>query len=218
MNQILPLKQILIVEDLGETREWLRRAVTTAFPGCEVREASDMRSGIHAAKGGGFDLAIIDLGLPDGSGTSVITAFRDNQPDALVIVATVMGDDASIIAALSAGAHGYLLKDSPADLFARQLEQLGQGIPALSPSVARRIVDHFRSTAVVHQPEAVLTARELDVLGLISRGLRNADAAQSLGLMESTVASHIKSIYSKLGISSRAEAAIRAQRMGLTGP
>ena len=212
------MKQILVVEDIGETRDWLVRAVKTAFPGCEVREAPDMRSGIHAAKGGAIDLAIVDLGLPDGSGTRVITAFRDHQPQALVIVATVMGDDASIIAALSAGAHGYLLKDSPADLFIRQLEQLGQGIPALSPSIARRIVDHFRSTAVAHQPEATLTPRELDVLGLISRGLRNADAAQALGLMESTVASHIKSIYSKLGITSRAEAAIRAERMGLRRP
>jgi len=216
MNQ--PMKQILIVEDIAETRDWLRRAALAAFPGCEVREAPDMRSGVHAAKGGAFDLAIVDLGLPDGSGTSVIAAFREHQPEAMVIVATVMGDDASIIAALSAGAQGYLLKDSPADLFARQLEQLGQGIPALSPSVARRIVDHFRSTAVAHQPEATLTARELDVLGLISKGLRNADAAKELGLAESTIASHIKAIYSKLGITSRAEAAIRAQQMGLTRP
>lgn len=212
------MKHILIVEDIAETRQWLGRTVSIAFPGCEVREAPDMRSGVHAAKGDAFDLAIVDLGLPDGSGTQVIAALRQYQPDAMVIVATVMGDDASIIAALSVGAQGYLLKDSPADLFARQLEQLGQGVPALSPSIARRIVDHFRTTAVAHQPEATLTTRELDVLGLISKGLRNADAAQALGLAESTIASHIKSIYSKLGITSRAEAAIRAQRMGLTGP
>ncbi|ESQ88643.1 LuxR family transcriptional regulator [Asticcacaulis sp. AC460] len=210
------MKQILIVEDIGETRAWLGRAAMTAFAGAEIREAADMRSGVHAAKGGGIDLAIVDLGLPDGSGINVIAAFREVQPDAVVVVATVMGDDASIIAALSAGAHGYLLKDSPIDLFARQLAQLDQGIPALSPSIARRIVDHFRSTAVAHQPEATLSPRELDVLGLISKGLRNADTALALGLTENTVASHIKSIYSKLGITSRAEAAMHAQRMGLT--
>ncbi|EGF89297.1 response regulator [Asticcacaulis biprosthecium C19] len=212
------MKTILIVEDIAETRQWLGAVVRSAFAGCEVREAPDMRSGVHAAKGAACDLAIVDLGLPDGSGTNVISAFREHQPSTLVVVATVMGDDASIIAALSAGAQGYLLKDSPPDLFVRQLEQLGQGIPALSPSIARRIVDHFRSTAVAHQPEATLTTRELDVLGLISKGLRNADAAHALGLAESTVASHIKSIYSKLGITTRAEAAIRAQRMGLTRP
>ena len=210
------MTRILIVEDIGETRTWLKSVAEKAFPGCEVREATDMRSGIHAAKGMGIDLAIVDLGLPDGNGTTVITALREHQPDALVIVATVMGDDASIIGALSAGAHGYLLKDSPPDLFTRQLEQLGQGIPALSPSIARRIIDHFRTAAVPEAPEVSLTPRELDVLGLIGRGLRNADTAQALGLTENTIASHIKSIYSKLGISSRAEAALRAQRMGLT--
>jgi len=210
------MKNVLIVEDVGETRQWIAQTVRTAFPGCDVREAADMRGGVHAAKGIPVDLAIVDLGLPDGSGIDVIAALHDHQPGALVVVATVMGDDASIIAALSAGAHGYLLKDSPADLFARQLSQLEQGIPALSPSVARRIVDHFRTTAVACQPDAALTPREQDVLGLISKGLRNAEAARALGLTENTVSSHIKSIYSKLGIASRAEAAIMAQRMGLS--
>ena len=211
------MKHILIVEDIGETRQWIVEAAKTAFPDCDIREASDMRGGIHAARGMPLDLAIIDLGLPDGPGINVISALHQSQPDALVVVATVMGDDASIISALSAGAQGYLLKDSPADLFARQLAQLGQGIPALSPSVARRIVDHFRTTAVARQPEATLTPRELDVLTLISKGLRNAEAGRALGLTENTVASHIKSIYSKLGITSRAEAALMAQRMGLNG-
>ena len=91
-----------------------------------------------------------------------------------------------------------------------------QGLPALSPSIARRIVEHFRKTAVAQDNRSDLTPRERDVLGLIGRGLRNADAALALGLSESTVASHIKSIYAKLGISSRAEAALQAARLGLT--
>ena len=210
------MKQVLIVEDVRETREWLAKAVRTAFGDVEIKEAPDMRSGIHAVRGYQYDLAIIDLGLPDGSGTSVIAAIKDTNAKTMVIVATVMGDDASIIAALSAGATGYLLKDSPIELFTKQLEQLDQGVPALSPSIARRIVDHFRTTATVDQAEATLSARELEVLGLISKGLRNAETAQALGLMESTVASHIKSIYAKLGITSRAQAAVRAERMGLT--
>jgi DNA-binding NarL/FixJ family response regulator len=127
-----------------------------------------------------------------------------------------MGDDASVIAALSQGAQGYLLKDSPFETFVRQLTLIEQGLPALSPSIARRIVEHFRKTAVAHEISNDLTPRERDVLGLIGRGLRNADAAVALGLSESTVASHIKSIYAKLGISSRAEAALQAARLGLT--
>lgn len=210
------MKRILIVEDISETRKWLCNAARTAFPDCEIRESSSAREGIFAASGEPIDLAIVDLGLPDGSGQDVIFAISEAQPDALVIVATVMGDDASIISALSLGAQGYLLKDTPVDLFVRQLAQIGDGVPALSPSIARRIVDHFRTTAEVPVEGADLTPRERDVLSLIGRGLRNAEAARALGLSDSTVASHIKSIYSKLGITTRAEAALRASRMGLT--
>ncbi|KCZ87962.1 LuxR C-terminal-related transcriptional regulator [Hyphomonas johnsonii] len=210
------MKRILIVEDISETRKWLCNAARAAFPGCEIRECSSAREGMFAASREPVDLAIVDLGLPDGSGQDVIFALSKAQPEALVIVATVMGDDASIISALSLGAQGYLLKDTPADMFVRQLAHIGDGVPALSPSIARRIVDHFRATAEVPVEGAGLTPRERDVLRLIGRGLRNAEAARALGLSDSTVASHIKSIYSKLGITTRAEAALRASRMGLT--
>ncbi|MAK63133.1 MAG: hypothetical protein CMF75_00070 [Maricaulis sp.] len=89
-------------------------------------------------------------------------------------------------------------------------------MPALSPSIARRIMEHFRFTGPAADPEEDLTNREKEVLGLIGRGHRNIDVAQALDLAESTVASHIKSIYRKLGISSRAEASWHATRMGLT--
>ena len=210
------MRNAIIVEDVAETRTWLVGAVAAAFPHCDVRSFVDVRSGIHAAKGLPVDLAIIDLGLPDGDGQSVVSAFREHQPDATIIVATIMGDDASIVSALSAGAHGYLLKDTPQELFARQLSDLAQGLPALSPSIARRIVDHFRSTAATQKPDATLTPREKEVLTLIGRGLRNSEVADALSLTENTVATHIKSIYAKLDVSSRVEAALKASRMGLT--
>ena len=210
------MKTILIVEDISETRAWLHEAVEAAFPGNEIREAANVREAVYAIKGHDFDIAIVDLGLPDGSGTEIISALSSCRPETTVVVATVMGDDASVLAALSQGAQGYLLKDSPFETFVRQLTLIEQGLPALSPSIARRIVEHFRKTAVAHEISNDLTPRERDVLGLIGRGLRNADAAVALGLSESTVASHIKSIYAKLGISSRAEAALQAARLGLT--
>ncbi|MAP95484.1 MAG: DNA-binding response regulator [Ponticaulis sp.] len=212
------MKRVLIVEDVTETRDWLEEATLEAFPDSDIFESRNVREALFSVKGHKFDLGIIDLGLPDGSGTQVISALSDTQPEAITIVATVMGDDASVVAALSAGAKGYLLKDSPKEVFVRHLRQIEQGIPALSPSIARRILDHFRKTVVTTETdvEANLTPREKDVLGLIGRGLRNSEAAKALGLSESTVASHIKSIYGKLGISSRAEAALQAARLGLT--
>ncbi|PWE16834.1 DNA-binding response regulator [Marinicauda salina] len=210
------MTRVLIVEDISETRRWLGDIVRSAFAECEIEEAADMRAGLAAAAARDFDLALIDLGLPDGSGLEVLRSLKLVRPETISIVTTVMGDDSHIVAALSAGAQGYLLKETPPDVLARQLVQHAQGLPALSPSIARRIMEHFRLTGPAADPEEELTAREREVLALISRGLRNSDVAASLELAESTVASHIKSIYRKLGISSRAEAAWHAARMGLS--
>lgn len=210
------MNNVVVVEDISETRAWIVQLVREAFPASYVSEARDVRQGIQSARGFPQDLALIDLGLPDGSGIEVVKAFRTYQPGSLVVVATAMGDDASILAALSAGAHGYLLKDSPSDLFVSQLSQLHQGFPALSPSIARRIMDHFATSAVAPEPDFALTPREREVLSLIGRGLRNTEVASALSLTTNTVSSYIKSIYQKLGISSRVEAARKADKMGLT--
>jgi DNA-binding NarL/FixJ family response regulator len=209
------MKRALVVEDIAETARWLAGIIGEAFPGCTVTEARNLREALHCIGGAPFDLALIDIGLPDGSGLDAVRALRARDAQVMVVVATVMGDDGSIVTALSAGANGYLLKDSPSELFIAQLRQLHSGNPALSPSVARRIMSHFASTAYVADAEADLTPREAEVLSLIARGLRNAEVAAALGLTLHTVAGYVKSVYAKLGISSRAEAAQRAIRMGL---
>jgi DNA-binding NarL/FixJ family response regulator len=210
------MTHILIVEDLPETRRWLVGIAQAAFPGCQIEQAASMRSGIGAAAKRDYDIALIDLGLPDGSGLEVLRNLRLVSPKTVCVVTTVLGDDAHVVAALSAGAQGYLLKEQPAESISRQLTQLSQGVPALSPSIARRIMEHFRLTGPAGDPDENLTPREREVLAMIGRGLRNIDVSQSLGVTEHTVASHIKSIYRKLGISSRAEASWHATRMGLT--
>lgn len=209
---------VLIVEDVAETRSWLAGIASAAFPGCRIDEAASVRSGLHAAGQAAYDLALIDLGLPDGTGLEVLRLFKHEHPQTLCVVTTVMGDDTHIVAALGAGAQGYLLKEQPAEILSRQLRQLSNGIPALSPAVARRIMEHFRFTGPVSDNEGELTPREKEVLSLIARGLRNTDVAQALNITDSTVASYIKTIYRKLGISSRAEAAWHATRLGLTIP
>jgi DNA-binding NarL/FixJ family response regulator len=208
--------RVLVVEDLAVTRAWLSDLLRVAYSAdCHITLADSVRSGKDAIARGCFDLALIDLGLPDGSGIEVLRALRRHHAETLCVVTTVMGDDAHIVAALSAGAHGYLLKEQPADVLVRQLSQLVDGVPALSPSVARRIMEHFSRTGPAAAQESDLTAREREVLALVSRGLRNAEVARQLGTAESTVSTHVKSIYRKLGISSRAEASWHAARMGL---
>jgi len=208
------MTKILIVEDLSETRRWLSEIVSAAFENSEIHEAASMRAGIAQAAARDYDVALIDLGLPDGSGLDVLRNLRLLRPQTVCVVTTVMGDDASIVGALSAGAQGYLLKEQPQNLLVRQLKQMAEGIPALSPSVARRIMEHFKRTGPA-APEDDLTGREREVLGLIGRGLRNGEVAESLGISENTVAGYIKDIYRKLGISSRAEASWHAARLDL---
>lgn len=208
------VKRILIVEDLAETQKWLAGIVEQAFPGAQVDFADSMRGGLAAAARHTYRIALIDLGLPDGSGLEVMRSLLLLEPDTLCVVTTVMGDDAHIVSALSSGAHGYLLKEQSSELIAHQLKQLDAGIPALSPAIARRIMEHFRLTGPAVSDDGI-TEREKEVLALVSRGLRNIDVAQQLSVAESTVAWHIKSIYRKLGISSRAEATWHATRMGL---
>lgn len=208
------MKHVLIVEDLTDIRRWLAKVVHEIYPGAEILQAGSVRLANRLAVSP-VDLALIDLGLPDGSGLEVLRTLTRENPAAIKVVTTVMGDDASIVAALSAGADGYLLKENETAVLIRHLEQLSHGIPAISPSVARRIMTHFRLTGPVTEQHDHLTEREAEVLRLIASGLRNAEVAKEMGIADSTVAGYIKIIYRKLGISSRAEAAWHASQLGL---
>lgn len=209
---------VLLVEDSPEFQARLAGVLRTAYGDHAVEVASDCASA-HAAlrRLPGLRLAIVDLGLPDGEGTSVLRAMSESHPDALRVVATIFDDDAHLFGALAAGANGYLLKDLPTEEWLRCLRQLEAGVPPLSPSIARRVLAHFRAAPPSPLPaSAALTAREEEVLRLIGRGLTVVEAAAVLGIAESTVASYIKALYRKLDISSRAEAALEAARRGLT--
>ncbi|EAP83640.1 DNA-binding transcriptional activator DevR/DosR (plasmid) [Sulfitobacter pontiacus] len=208
------MKRILIVEDIVETLRWLVEIVRSAYPAATICTANSVRTALSKLDGQ-IDLALIDLGLPDGSGLEILRGLNKASPSAIKVVTTVMGDDASIVSSLSAGADGYLLKETEAAVLSRQLTQLSMGLPAISPSVARRIMEHFRLTGPVASLDGRLTERETEVLTLISKGLRNAEVASALNIAETTVAGYIKIVYRKLGISSRAEAAWHANRLGL---
>lgn len=206
----------LILEDLPDMRLWLGQVMAEACPDAEVMTAPDIRTALALLEREAFAFALIDLGLPDGSGLEVLRALKRANPEAVCVVATIMGDDASVVGALAAGADGYLLKNQPAALLVRQIRQTREGVPPLSPAIARRIMAHFRQTGPVGaEAEANLTPREREVLGHIGKGLRNHEVAGLLGIGTNTVAAHIKAVYAKLGISSRAEAAWHAAQLGL---
>jgi DNA-binding NarL/FixJ family response regulator len=171
-----------------------------------------------------FDLALIDLALPDGNGLTVIEALARTSPDCMMVVASIFDDDAHLFPALRAGAQGYLLKDETPERLAAQLQGIVQGRPPLSPAIARRLLRHFREQeapvapakpAEAQDPHSALTLRERDVLLELSRGVTIARIAECLGISRHTVGDHVKNIYRKLNISSRAQAALQARHLGL---
>lgn len=209
------ISRVLIVEDIAQSRAFLAGIVMDLFPKAALIEAADMRTGLAMCERWQFDLALVDLQLPDGEGYAVLRKLGETQKGVTAIVTTAMGSDSAIVAALSAGADGYVLKSDPPEMIASHLSHIPEGGPPLSPAIARRVMDHFRTTGPSADDAEQLTPRESEVLSLIGKGLRVSDVATALELAPSTVSSHIKAIYRKLNISSRAEAAFQAARLGL---
>jgi len=209
------VRTVLVVEDLPDARALLCNLAKKTFANARIFSAASIAQARHRVGEVVPDLALIDIGLPDGSGIELIRGLTRIHPETICVVTTVLGDDGHIVGALSAGAQGYLLKGQPPVLIERQLRQIELGIPALSPTIARRIMEHFQRTGPIEPESETLTGREQQVLALIAKGLRNADVAKALDVSATTVASHVKNIYRKLGISSRAEATRHATRIGL---
>ena len=207
----------LVIDDLAHCRDWLARALDSAFPGLQVAFADSVATALAAVQTPP-PLVLCDLGLPDGSGLQVIEFLSKHSPQTPCVVTTVFDDDAHLFPALRAGAHGYLLKDATVEAIAELLRGIVDGQPPLSPSIARRVLRHFQAPLqAANDSEDPLTARERDVLRLIAKGLTVADTAGALQLTRHTVAGYVKDIYRKLQINSRAEATMEAARRGLIG-
>jgi DNA-binding NarL/FixJ family response regulator len=212
------MKNILLLEDLPEIRAWLKALALHVFPQAQISEAArvhDAKGLVSAVK---FDLALIDLGLPDGSGVEVVSALRESQPDALSVVVTIHDDDEHLFPALQAGAFGYVLKEQSREHFIERLKRISQGEPPLSPSIARRVIAYFAAQTRPRadtMPHVQLTERESEVLLRVAKGYTLPEIGVQLTLSRHTIADYVKQIYRKLNVSSRAEAALEAQRLGL---
>jgi DNA-binding NarL/FixJ family response regulator len=211
------MKSILLLEDLPEIRAWIKALVLQVFPRAQISEAARVHDALGLVSAVKFDLALVDLGLPDGSGVDVVAALRESQPDVQSVVVTIHDDDEHLFPALQAGAFGYVLKEQPREHFIEQLSRISQGEPPLSPSIARRVIAYFAAQARPQanaMPRVQLTDRESEVL-LVAKGYTLPEIGIQLTLSRHTIADYVKQIYRKLNVSSRAEAALEAQRMGL---
>lgn len=236
------IQTALIVEDIPEVNQWMAEMLATVFPAITIHQAYTLKQALHLLKNTAhysrlssdavktehlhgaahspYDLALIDLGLPDGCGLDIIEHCALHHPDMLSIVVTIFEDDQHLFKALHQGAQGYLLKDLQPEVFQHNLRQIAQGEAVLSPLFVKKMLQYMRqiglNRAISTQPVVLpLTPREKQVLGCIGRGLQVNETAESLSISVHTVSSYIKEIYRKLNISSRAEAVLIAVQYGL---
>lgn len=186
-----------------------------------VEKACTGRDAIARLENAAPDVLLVDLGLPDMHGTEVIRHAARGLPGCDVMVITVFGDEANVLASVEAGATGYVLKDASAsDLVANILDLRAGGAP-MSPGIARMVLARLRDREPAGarlQQSALLTGREVEVLSALSRGYTYAEIAGRLGISLNTVTSHIKNSYRKLTVHSGAAAVTRAAELGLLRP
>ena len=164
------------------------------------------------------DYWLIDLGLPDGSGVDLIRAVRAHDASTHILVISVFGDVDNVTRSVQAGANGYLLKDAVDKDLIDALHAMEQGGTPLSPMIASRLLE----TMMPAKPNAtrlaavqILTPKEAELLNLLSRGYTYSEAAELMRVALSTIQTHVRGIYAKLAVSSKAEAVFEAKALGL---
>ena len=207
---------IILVEDDRRLRASLEKLLPTAQPPLTVVGSWGSVAEALAATADGtlkIAVALIDLKLADGSGLSVVRALRKSHPLAASVVLTVFEDSPTVMAAIRAGASGYLLKNASPNEIASRVHEAARGEAPLSPSVAAMLIEHVRGE---QEPLVeALSARESDVLALLCEGLSYIEAAERLHVKVSTLQTHVKAIYRKLDVRSKAELTASAFRRGL---
>jgi DNA-binding NarL/FixJ family response regulator len=213
--------RILIADDHALFREGLS-ALLLAIPDVEVvGEAANGDEAVAKTKELEPDVVLMDINMPDTNGVEATRTILKGHPQIGIIMVTMLEDDASVFAAMRAGARGYVLKGSNHAEMLQAIRAVASGQALFGPAIAARMMRFFESPPAVSTPatpkEAFpeLTEREREVLGLIAQGLNNNEIAQELVISPKTVRNHITSIFSKLQVADRAQAIIRAREAGL---
>lgn len=213
----MPPVRILIADDHPLVRSGLRAVLLAADDLEVVGEAATGEEAITLAASLQPDVIVMDLRMPGITGIEATRRIVQAQPHIRIVVLTLFEDDASLFAALRAGARGYILKDANEVEVVRAIRAVSSGEAIFSATMAQHLIDSFAST---HQPRVAfpfpdLTEREREILTLIAQGRSNTEIAQHLVISGKTVRNYISSIFSKLQVADRAQAIIRAREAGL---
>jgi len=207
--------RVLVVDD----QELFRRGLVmllTAEPGIEViGEAADGVAGTTMAAADAPDVVLLDIRMPKRTGLEACQAIKQAVPSAKIIMLTVSDEEADLYEAIKSGAAGYLLKDSSIEEVAQAVRVVAEGQSLITPSMAVKLLDEFKQMSRPTPspvPTVRLTDRELEVLGLVARGLNNREIAGKLFISENTVKNHVRNILEKLQLHSRMEAVMYAMK------
>jgi DNA-binding NarL/FixJ family response regulator len=215
--------RILIVDDQALVRAGFRM-ILDAEPDIEVvGEASDGREGIDAARRLDPDIVLMDIRMPELDGLEATRRLTSDGERPRVLILTTFDLDEYVYEALRSGASGFLLKDTPPEQLVQAIGVVASGEALLAPSITRRLIEEFVRTGKPAQtapPPGIdeLTARELEVLRLMARGLSNAEIAKELYVGETTVKTHVARVLMKLGLRDRVQAVVLAYESGLVQP
>jgi DNA-binding NarL/FixJ family response regulator len=209
--------RVLLVDDHAMVRRGLRDFLGM-FEDIEVvGEAGDGQDALTATAALRPDVVVMDLNLPRLDGVEATRELRATRPDVEVVALTGFVDEARVMAAIEAGAAGFLLKDAEPDDVAAAIRAARKGEMYLDPAVAGVVARQLRTSGRTASPadDTVLTPRELDVLALVAQGLPNRAIGDALGITERTARTHVSNILAKLGLTSRTQAALYAVDQGL---
>nr|WP_315496312.1 response regulator transcription factor [uncultured Rhodoferax sp.] len=223
MSAALQPIRVAIVEDDMDFLQALMQTVQEEPDLQLAGTASTQAAGLALLQGPAADILIVDLGLPDGSGIDVIRAAATQWPDCGTMVSTTFGDEAHVIRSIEAGAAGYLLKHREPARLAAEIRSLHSGGSPISPLIARHVLTRFwkakpavpEERSEDSEGKTSLSAREQEVLELITKGFTADEIAQLMHISRYTVLTFVRRIYKKLNVSSKAEAIYEAHAQGL---
>jgi len=213
---IEPLR-ILLVDDHPLVRNGLRALLSSVSDMMVVGEAASGEEAISQAAELQPDIILMDLHMPGLNGVEATRRIVQTHPNIGILVLTMLEDDASVFAAMRAGARGYLLKGADQTDVLRAISAAAHGEAIFSPPIARRLMQYFSNMQPL-LPQAAfpdLTEREREILGLIALGKSNAEIAEALVLSPKTVSNYVSNIFNKLQVVDRAQAVLRARQTGL---
>ncbi|GAB2995337.1 response regulator transcription factor [Amycolatopsis acidiphila] len=211
---------LVVVDDQATVREALAVMLDLADDVTVVATATNGAEAVAAVQRHHPDVLLMDLNMPVMGGVEATGRIHDAEPDTTILVLTTFDDDESILAALRAGASGYLTKEANRTTILHAVRTAAQGQTVLAPEVQHRLLALATRPAPAAPPKddgIDLTAREREILGLIGEGLRNPEIAAKLVISEATVKTHINNLFAKAGFHSRADAVRYALRNPLSG-